>query len=422
MDSELGAGSTGRSASVHPTVAQRVVALACTGATLAGAAGIALASADELREPGATFGAGVTLLLTVLWVGGVALVGLVLAFRRPDHAVSWLFVGLGPLIASFSGGWARLITPPAGWTYAFEWLSVVAAWLVVVLAGPGLALVFPDGHLPSARWRRPVAGLALTFTVSLGLLSVVPGSLGELGDQGRPAASDPAIGVAALAPLKDLLTLGLFVGVLGLGALGIAAIVSRRRHGDAVVRAQLAWFLLAAGLIPLGILVSMVESTARSDGSATIGPILLFLGFALTPVAVGIAILRYRLFDIDRVIRRTLAYGLVIAILGAVYTASIVFLQALVVRATDGQGLAVAGATLLVAAAFHPVRRPVQRAVDRRFYRTRIDGPELLGWLSLRVRDQLEVASISGDVAAIAHTAFQPRHVSVWLRPRAGRR
>jgi hypothetical protein len=421
MESELGARGSARSAALRPTVAQRLVALACTGATLVGAAGIAVASLDEIRAPGATFGGAVTMLLTVLWVGGVALVGLVLAIRRPDHAVSWLFVALGPLSASFSGGWPRLVTPPPGWAYPFEWLSVVAAWLVVVLAGPALALVFPDGHLPSARWRRPVTGLALIFAVSLGLLSLVPGSLGELGDQDRPTVTDPAMGVTALAPLKDVLTLGLFAGLLGLGALGIAAVVHRRRHGDAVVRAQLAWFLLAVGLIPLGIVVSMVESTATADGSATLGPILLFSGFALTPVAVAIAILRYRLFDIDRVIRRTLTYGLVVAILGTIYTASIVLLQALVVRATDGQGLAVAASTLLVAAAFHPVRRPVQQAVDRRFYRTRTDSRALLGWLSLRIRDELELDSIAGDVAAIAHTALQPRRVSVWIRPRASR-
>lgn len=390
----------------------------CTVLSLSAAVVIAAGTAEEYVRSGRIDAPVLAVPLVLLWVGGVALIGLVLAVRRPENRVSWLFVVLGPLLGFISGVWSYRWTAPPGFEYLFEWSTLVASWLVVMLAGPGLALVFPDGSLPSRRWRRPVIGVAATFLVSLVLLHLVPGQLHELAGPDTVVSSDPRTGVAGLEPLADPLTLGMYGGIMALGALGIAAVVHRRRTGTAEVRAQLSWFLLAIGLIPLGILVSMVETVVSGAGSAVVGPTLLFGGFGLTPVAVAVAILRYRLFDIDIVIRRTLVYGTLVVVLGAVYASSVVVLQAVVVSVTGGQGLAVAGATLAVAAAFSPVRQHVQRAVDRRFYRSRRDAGQLFAWLSTRLRDQLELDSGARDLARVADAAFQPSHVSVWIRPR----
>ena len=397
---------------------QWLVLVVCTALSLSAAVAIAAGMAEELLRSGGIDAPVLTVPLVLLWVGGVALIGLLLAVRRPENRVSWLFVVLGPLLGFISGVWSYRWTAPPGFEYLFEWSSLVASWLVVMLAGPGLALVFPDGRLPSRRWRRPVIGVAATFLASLVLLHLAPGQLHELAGPDTVVSSDPGAGVAALEPWADPLALSMYGGIMALGALGIAAVVHRRRTGTAEVRAQLSWFLLAVGLIPLGILVSMVESVVTADGGAIVGPTLLFCGFGLTPVAVAIAILRYRLFDIDIVIRRTLVYGTLVVVLGAVYATSVVVLQAVVVSVTGGQGLAVAGATLLVAAAFSPVRSRVQRAVDRRFFRSRRDAGQLLAWLSTRLRDQLELDSGARDLARVADAGFRPSHVSVWIRPR----
>lgn len=399
------------------TVARRLAVLVATALSLLAAVGNLVWALGDLAT-GGSHGSAVAGFLSVPWVAGVSLVGLVLSVRRPNNGVGWVFVILGPLLGLVTVAGASGLAGPAGYGYGIEWLVTVSTFLVVVLAGPGLALVFPDGHLPSPRWRRPVVGAVGVFLISLALLAAVPGKLIELGAQNRPVRIDPAMGIAGLKPVEDVLTLGTFGGLFALCVLGVGAIVHRRRTGNAVVRAQLAWFLFAIALIPLGMLVSMMESAVTVDGSATAGPIVLFTGFSLVPVAVAIAILRYHLFDIDVVIRRTLSYAVVVATLAAIYAGSVIVLQPVVANVTGGQGIAVAGSTLLVAAAFQPLRRRVRRAVDRRFNRAGYDAELTVLTFAGRLRQQLDLDGVTSALAATATHTVQPSSISVWLRAR----
>ena len=408
---------SGLAAAARLPVARRFVVLAVTALSLLAAGRILVAAISDVGVGGSLWQATATF-LSVLWVAGVALVGLVLTVRRPSNRVGWLFVILGPLLGFVTVAGTPGLAGPAAYGYGIEWLVTVSTFLVFMLAGPGLALLFPDGRLPSSRWSGPVAGVVGVFLISLALLASVPGKLIELGAQNRPVRLDPSLGLAALKPAEDVLTLGVFGGLFVLCAVGVGAIVHRRRTGDAVVRAQLAWFLFAIALIPTGLFVSMFESSVTADGSVNAGPIVLYAGFALTPVAVAIAILRYRLFDIDIVIRRTLSYGVVVAILAATYASSVVVLQAVVVNITGGQGLVVAGSTLLVAAAFHPVRRRVQRAVDRRFNRAGYDAERTVQTFAGQLREQLDLDGVTLALTTTTAHTVQPRSISVWFRAR----
>jgi hypothetical protein len=401
---------------------QRLAVLASVAVGLAAVVVITADTIDAVRTGSLPAAEVATLGLTGVWVAGLTLVGAVLAFRRPENRVSWLFVGLAPLLGSVLVGWSSRVTPPADLAYATAWLGVVSSFVAIALAGPVLALVFPDGRLPSRRWRRPAAAATALFLVCLVLNASAPGQLRELGSLGGAQGVADDAGLPALAPMTETLSMGLFAGLLGLGGLGIAAIVARRRNGGPVVRAQLAWFLLGVVLIVLGIATSIVESSLNAAGTATVGPVLLFLGFALTPIAVGIAILRYRLFDIDLVVRRTVTYAVVASLLAGIYVGSVVVLQAFVVAVTGGQNLVVAASTLLVAAAFQPLRRRVRAAVDRRFYRTRANPRDVADRLTTRLRDQVELDAVATDLLRLTRDALQPSHAGVWIRRPAAER
>jgi hypothetical protein len=258
-------------------------------------------------------------------------------------------------------------------------------------------LVFPDGRLPSPRWRWAAwlagAGVAV---MTLGMAA------STLGDPVRIALSEEEPG--------GLPGLVLDVSVIAAAASFLAALVSlaqrwRRARGNE--REQLKWVAFAAGLALVANIVLQIFQL----------PGLGLVGVMLVPVGAAVAILRYRLYDIDRIISRTLGYGLLTALLGLVYVAGVFVFGRLLNPGGKPSGLAVAASTLAVAALFQPARRRVQAAVDRRFNRARYDAARTVAAFSARLRDQIDLDTLSTELLAVVDQTMEPTQVSFWLRP-----
>lgn len=353
-----------------------------------------------------------TLLYGLLWIS-LATVGALVASRHPRNPIGWMFCGLA-LYGAFGGsaaGWGYLAAErglPAGelgeWIVLWSWIGDLMVWTIVLL-------LFPDGRLPSRRWRFvpwiAVAGCALALpgqALNPNLDEEFTGGTNPLAVEGIPTDLVYGIGMALL--LAALLA-------------AIVSLVVRFRRAGSVERQQLKWFVLAAGCI----CVLMPFAVAFWYES-----VLVQVAFALAinglPIAAGIAILRHRLYDIDIVINRTLVYGALTASLALVYLGSVVLLQRLFVALTgEGSQLAIVASTLIIAALFGPLRRRIQDFIDRRFYREKYDAARTLEAFSARLRSETELESLRGDLVSVAHETVRPAHVSLWLRePERGSR
>jgi hypothetical protein len=340
-----------------------------------------------------------------------ATVGAVLASCRPAHPVGWLLLTLA-LSVTASGvadGYARygLVARP-GALPAARWVAIYSpATLFTGLACVGFVLLLtPTGSLPSPRWRwwariaaAAPAGFLLALTVGPGL--VIPP---------YESAVDPAA-VPALAGAVHLAIATAFALTVGGLAVGAWSLVVRFRHARGIERQQLRWIAFAAALT--GVAAAVVLAGMALDATVVL---LLAVGgcLAILPLATGAAILRYRLYDLDRIISRTLAYGLLTVLLGGGYAAIVLGLGQLLGRRSS---LAVAVATLAVAGAFQPARRRVQQAVDRRFNRRRYNATRTIQWFSARLRQQTDLDTLSAELLAVVEQTMQPTSVSLWLRP-----
>ncbi len=362
------------------------------------------------------------LFLTVLLPFPLA--GILILRRQPRNTVGWLLAGIGVLwaIGGVADGYARygLVVDPG----SLPGPAVAATlangiWAPAIgLTGTFLFLLFPDGHLPSRRWR-PVAWLSGTVLVALTLcLYLSPDRLTEVPVEGLV---NP-LGIESLAPFLHA-ALDVLILVLALCTLlSVVALVTRFRRARGVERQQLKWLAAAAAIVGaafvLGIAVSLgVPDDKPEPGWMAVFDQLSFLSFALLPVAIGVAVLRYRLYDIDVVINRALVYGSLTAMLVATYLTSVLFLQLLLQPLTEQSDLAVAASTLAVAALFGPARRRIQAAVDRRFYRHKYDAARTVADFSTRLRQQIDLDAIGTDLVRIAGDAVQPTDASLWLRP-----
>jgi hypothetical protein len=338
-------------------------------------------------------------------------VGAVLASRRPRHPVGWLLLLIG-LSMAFGG----VIAGYLPYTVVIRPGSLPASGLVArvyapltdaALAAIGFVLLLtPTGSPPSPRWRRfawvsgvALAGLLVAATVASGSLD--PRALARDGPVG-PRAYGGALQVAN----QLALVVGLLV-ILG----GAVSLVTRFRHARGVERQQLRWVALAAALtgvamLATGVLVA-VGDLALAGWASVIGTVFL-------PLASGAAILRYRLYDLDRIISRTLAYGLLTVLLGGAYAAVVLGLGQLLGRDSS---LVVAAATLAVAAVFQPARRRVQAVVDRRFNRRRYDAARTIQAFSARLRQQVDLDALTSELLAVVEETVQPTQASLWLRP-----
>jgi hypothetical protein len=343
-------------------------------------------------------------------------VGAVIAWRRPSHPMGWMFLAIGALWTSgrFADQYAQytLVTHPGrfpGGTLAVwygEWFWIPALFFTFVFT----ILLFPDGHIPSPRWR-PFFWFAL---LSSGVFTVAAALERELELASQDLAVRNPVGLLPIDDVEDIAALPpLLAFVCALGALSSLVIRFRRSRGDD--RQQLKWVAYAATLLVLGFIAMAVsdEFTGRRP------PVVDALLFAVVPVAAGFAILKYRLYDIDRIINRTLVYGALTAVLAGVYALGVVVIPS-VVGAGKRSDLLVAGSTLLVAALFQPARKRIQGFIDRRFYRGRYDAQRTVEAFGSRLRDEVRLDDVSTDLLGVVQGTLKPAHASLWLRPGAG--
>jgi len=356
-------------------------------------------------------GAGFFLLLFALIAAPFAVVGALVASRRPHNPIGWLFLAFA-LVAAFAAfadryaSYALVEAPgslPGGawvaWTASGVWHPAFGFFVFSFL-------LFPAGRLPSGRWRA-VAWVAAANYLLGGALGLLWNPLfGEFFPYAEPPLRLPDYSVVGAA-------FGVFILVnFALLALSAASLALRLRRASGVERQQLKWFVYAVALFAL---VFPPSVFVLGDGR-----LIVFL-LPLVPVAAGIAILRHRLFDIDVVINRTLVYVSLTVLLVATYFGGVVGLQA-ALRALTGQEsqFAVVASTLAIAALFGPLRRRLQALVDRRFYRRKYDAAKTLEAFGSRLREETRLDDLSDDLVSVVTRTVQPAHASLWLRPEAG--
>ena len=344
-------------------------------------------------------------------------VGALVASRRHGNAIGWLFCVVGVLfgVQSAAYGWGvyALFTQP-GELPGAELAAWLSTWLfvpVLFCIPVYLFLLFPDGRPISRRWM-PVAWLA-----GAGLLATTVGSAlspGRLDGPPFESVENPA-GLAGGGEALELTSvLGFWLTLASILLAGISLVLRFRRAGGPE-RQQLKWFASAAALFAATTIVYTVFLAGVAEQAGQISTLLAFAGI---PVAVGVAILRHRLYDIDVVINRTLVYGSLTVMLVALYFVGIVVLQRLFVLLTGQQStLAVVASTLLIAALFTPLRRRIQSFIDRRFYRRKYDAAKTLEVFSAKLRDETDLEALSDDLVGAVRETMQPAHVSLWLRP-----
>ena len=341
------------------------------------------------------------------------LVGAFLATRRPRNPIGWLFWSAGLLIfitllthVAANHGQAPLGWPPESEAW-LAWLSnetFIAAFLTVVLFVP---LLFPDGRLPSPRWRP----LAVVMVLWLGtVMLAVTFAPGRIASPSFGTLENP-LGIAAFRPLGGIVTAGILViAPVCFGGAALAPIW-RYRDGTPVERQQVKWFATAT-MVTVGAFVVTLAPGDLASAAYYVG----ITSFASIPIAIAMAIVRHRLYDVDLLINRTLVYGALTATLAAAYLGAIALFQVALRPLTQESQPAVAASTLVVAALFQPLRAAFQRTVDRRFYRTRYDAATTLETFGARLRSEFDLAALGAAVVEAALDTVQPRQAWLWLR------
>jgi hypothetical protein len=346
---------------------------------------------------------------TVPGFTAVAVVGNVLVSRRPRNPIGWLLSGAGLLAAMYNAtlelATYGAVAAPGSVPSPYMLGGLAQVWIVgfIVLIALSVCL-FPTGSLPSHRWRRIVLGVGVISPLSTAVLLLGTAEV-QLGPQ-LQRVTNPLF-VPALAPFASVPPV-LFL--LSLSPLGVAtaSLVARYRGGATIEKQQLKWILLAA--------VLMVASTVVAAFPSPISGAFNFVSLLVLPAGIGIAILRYRLFDIDHLINRTLVYGVTSGVIAILFFAGIVALQPVLRPLTAGSDLAVAASTLVAFALFQPIRRRVQSGVDRRFDRSRYDAARTLDTFSEELRDEVDLARVEADLLGAVSTTMAPQHISLWLR------
>jgi hypothetical protein len=373
----------------------------------------------------------VSLWSSSLLVFGVSstLVGAVVASRQPRNPVGWFFVVSATCLAvnEATGRYAvyGLVIEPGSLPLArlMAWPSTWMWEPALVLIILFLPLYFPDGRLLSPRWR-PVLWLALLFSVGFGVVfgALYPGEVDELspgvgGDV--PGVVNP-LGIEALRPLDRVTQIDIILAVLFLTIVlcSVASLVVRFWRSSGEERQQMKWLTYAATAnFAMGLLVmSLPAASAWYRAVDSLSNLVL----AGLPVAVGIAILRYRLYDIDRIINRTLVYGSLTLMLALIYFGGVATTQAIFQALTGQQKLpqlVVVASTLVIAALFNPLRRRIQSFIDKRFYRSKYDARKTLEAFSAQLRDETDLDALGYDLVGVVRETMQPAHVSLWLHP-----
>ena len=342
-----------------------------------------------------------------------ASVGALVASRHPRNAIGWLFCGVGilgtaELIGSQYAIYGLLTAPgslprPELGAWVYEWTGFVAASLTATF----VLLLFPDGRLPSRAWRPALWVSGLGTVVGVVALAFRPGRLALSAFVENPFGLLPGLGAVVAIAL-----LGLSLMLVGLVLSG-ASLVVRYRRVDVRQRLQIKWIAYIAGLHAAAFVVlALLLSTSEI---AT--PIVALIGSAI-PIAMAIAILRHRLYDIDLLIKRTVVYGATSVAIGLTFFLGILALQALLRPLTAGSEIAIAASTLGSLALFQPIRRRVQDAVNRRFDRTRYDAARTVDAFADQLRDEVDLDALRVDLLGTVNRTMAPAHASLWLRDR----
>jgi hypothetical protein len=335
-------------------------------------------------------------------------VGAVIVSRAGGHRVGRLLTIVGALAGALVGGLGFLVNPglpAAPWAILVVGAAYGPLFIAVILGG---MVMFPDGRLPTARWRAPV--LVPVAMVLIATLATVL-KAGAFG----PGLPDNPMGIDAL-PSGMLAILYVLdpLGIAVLGLVGAASVIWRFRRGGPTVRAQLKWLL--ASVLPVAVLTPVSYLAPVDPSTFSVAGFLSSFALLLVPVAIGVAMTRYHLYEIDRLISRGLAWGALTGLAFGVYATGVLVLQSTLEAVTQGQTLAVAASTLLAAALAQPLRLRLQRAMDRRFDRARYDSDRVVGAFNERLRGQIDLDSLSAEVRRVAGETVRPTSTALWLR------
>jgi len=337
--------------------------------------------------------------------------GLLIARRQPRNAIGWMLLVAG--LSSGFGGFVQeyatraVIVAPGSLPGAVA-LAWIGSWSWTFSSGPLLTLVpqlFPTGRPLSARWRPLMWAGAAFMPLAFFLFGLRPGPA-----ENATFIENPVALSGDLAALRTALEGPLYAFIALTVAASGASLGVRFRRAQGVEREQLKWVASSGVLCATAFPVMVVTGTSKA------GEVLTIVGLVTIPIAISIAILRYRLYDIDVLINRALVYGATTAGIAVAFVGGIVLLQALLRPITSGSELAVATSTLASLALFQPLRRRMQNAVDRRFYRARYDATRTLDDFSARLRDEVDLDAVRGELVDAAARTVQPAHASVWLR------
>ena len=340
-------------------------------------------------------------------------VGSLILWRHPRHPVGWFscLIGFVCALQAFLTEYvmrALLIAPgslPAGvfGAWVLNWM-----WIPLSFSISLMLLYFPDGKLLSPRWRMVVVIALAVLVIFSATLMFAPGPMtSSIGNKPNPYGIEAFASVFAVANL-----LGYGGGIL-VTVLAAVSLLLRFRRSRGVERQQIKWVLYAAALLALLLPLSASKSLWLQ--------LPLIFGFAFVFIAIGIAILRYRLFDIDVIIRRTLVYSILTVLLALIYFGGVVLVQQLTRSFTESSDLAIVISTLLIAALFFPLRQRVQNVIDRRFYRRKYDAQQVLQEFAQTVRDETDLDKLTGELVNVVNETMQPESVTLWLKPTARR-
>jgi hypothetical protein len=362
-----------------------------------------------------------------LWVQGTFVgvifpaIGLFLVSRRPEHPIGWLFCAAGLVVGldHFCGEYAiyALLAQP-GSLPAGQAAAWVSSWLWVPFTAlcAFLVLLFPDGRLPSGRWRSFAWLVGIAAIVGVAVQALLPVPTCEVCPIENPLGIE---GLESVAELVDALVEAFLVGVLG--SLALTSLFLRFRRASGVEHQQIKWLVFIFSVLFLGAtLAYIVYSATEARWAWSVGQSLLAVGSVGVPIAMGVAILRYRLYDIDSLINRTLVYGSLTLLLAAVYFGGVTLTEA-IFRTLTGQEeqpqLAIVVSTLVIAALLIPLRRRIQSFIDRHFYRRKYDAGKTLEAFSAKLREETDLDTLNNELVGVVRETMQPAHVSLWLSP-----
>ena len=385
--------------------------------------GVSVALAAASVALGISGGADLFIAFSIAALGVVfAGTGALVASRAPGNWIGWIFCAMG-LLFEFGilgevyvayGSLADGFLPGRAWVgWISQWSNNAFAPTMIILS----FLLFPTGRLPSARWR-PVAliatGVAVVHAASAAL---TPGPLQDYGIQ------NPA-GIEAATALRMIAEVSVLILVLPLMLLSVVSLFARLRRSSGIERQQLKWFAYAAALLATDLLASNALAVLLGGTGNEVAEFIPFLTFVITlsgiPMAMGVAILKHRLYDIDIIINRTLVYGALTLSLLLVYVGCVVSLQYVLRAFTGGNSqLVIVASTLAIAALFNPLRRRIQSFIDRRFYRRKYDAVKTLEEFGAKLRDETDLESLNAEMLSVVRETMRPEHASLWLRETA---